>query len=226
MTWVTGSCWQSGWLWGSGAIGWREQRGPFLVWTDHKNLEYIRSAQRLNARQARWALFFGRFNFSLSYRPGSKNTKPDALSRLFEGPGRDAAPDTILPKWVVVGSLSWNVERRVKAVGEVPRRYPEGRLFVPAALHPEVLRWGHESRVTCHPGVRRSLAAIRQRFWWPSMARDVRQFVLACSVCVLKIRLLTSLLLVCCSLCPFPLALCHTWPLILSLAFSHREATP
>lgn len=31
---------------------------PFLVWTDHKNLEYLCSAKRLNARQARWALFF------------------------------------------------------------------------------------------------------------------------------------------------------------------------
>ncbi len=31
---------------------------PFLVWTDHKNLEYIRTAKRLNSRQARWALFF------------------------------------------------------------------------------------------------------------------------------------------------------------------------
>ncbi len=31
---------------------------PFIVWTDHQNLEYIRSAKRLNARQARWALFF------------------------------------------------------------------------------------------------------------------------------------------------------------------------
>lgn len=26
---------------------------PFIVWTDHRNLEYIRSAKRLNARQAR-----------------------------------------------------------------------------------------------------------------------------------------------------------------------------
>ena len=25
---------------------------PFLVWTDHKNLEYIRTAKRLNSRQA------------------------------------------------------------------------------------------------------------------------------------------------------------------------------
>ncbi len=28
-----------------------------------KNLEYIKSAKRLNSRQARWALFFGRFDF-------------------------------------------------------------------------------------------------------------------------------------------------------------------
>lgn len=32
---------------------------PFVVWTDHRNLKYIRSAKRLNARQARPALFFG-----------------------------------------------------------------------------------------------------------------------------------------------------------------------
>lgn len=61
---------------------------PFIVWTDHRNLEYIRSTKRLNARQARWALFFThRFlgiDFSISYRPGSKNIKPDALSRLFD----------------------------------------------------------------------------------------------------------------------------------------------
>ncbi len=56
---------------------------PFIVWTDHQNLEYIRSAKRLNARQARWALFFGRFDFTISFRPGSKNLKPDALSRQF-----------------------------------------------------------------------------------------------------------------------------------------------
>ncbi len=36
---------------------------PFIVWTDHKNLEYIRSAKRLNSGQARWALYFGRFDF-------------------------------------------------------------------------------------------------------------------------------------------------------------------
>jgi hypothetical protein len=39
---------------------------PFLIWTDHRNLEYIRVARRLNPRQARWAMFFTDFVFTLS----------------------------------------------------------------------------------------------------------------------------------------------------------------
>ena len=47
----------------------------------HKNLAYLQSAKQLNHRQARWALFLGGFNFTHTYRPGSRNLKPDALSR-------------------------------------------------------------------------------------------------------------------------------------------------
>ncbi len=96
---------------------------PFLVWTDHKNLEYIRSAKRLSSRQARWALFFDRFNFTLSYRPGSKNVKPDTLSRQFERPGEETPVDAILSEGVVVGALSWDIEQSVERAGrgvEVP----------------------------------------------------------------------------------------------------------
>ena len=35
-----------------------------VVWTDHKNLEYFRSAKKLNRRQARWSLFLARFDFT------------------------------------------------------------------------------------------------------------------------------------------------------------------
>jgi len=70
---------------------------PFLAWTDHKNLEYIRTAKRLNSRQARWALFFNRFDFTLSYRPGSRNVKPDALSCQFEPENAPKDPTSILP---------------------------------------------------------------------------------------------------------------------------------
>ena len=75
---------------------------PFIVWTDHKNLEYIRKAKRLNSRQARWALFFNHFSFSLSFRPGSRNIKPDVLSRLFDPKPDAKQPETILPLNCVV----------------------------------------------------------------------------------------------------------------------------
>lgn len=38
-------------------------------------------------------------------------------------------------------------------------------------------------KLTCHSGVRRSLAAICQHFWWPAMTKDIRHFVGACEVC-------------------------------------------
>ncbi len=38
---------------------------PFLILTDHKNLKYLRDAKWLNPRQARWALFFTRFQFKI-----------------------------------------------------------------------------------------------------------------------------------------------------------------
>ncbi len=109
------------WLEGSGV--------PFLVWTDHKNLEYIQSAKRLNSRQARWALFFGRFDFSISYRPGSKNIKPDALSRIFDHSDRPVSPECIVPERLVVSAVTWEIESKVRTAlegGNAPARMPNG----------------------------------------------------------------------------------------------------
>ena len=159
---------------------------PFVVWTDHKNLSYIQSAKRLNSRQARWALFFGRFKFSLSYRPGSRNTKPDALSRLHSVDGECSVLDSILPPTCVVGSVVWRIESLVtqaQAHQADPGTGPPGRLFVPDAVRSDVLQWGHSSRLACHPGINRTLAFLQRRFWWPTMDRDTRSFIAACTTC-------------------------------------------
>ena len=159
---------------------------PFIVWSDHKNLSYLRSARRLNSRQARWALFLGRFQFTLTCRPGSKNIKPDALSRQFALPLEDTAGSTILPSACVVGAAGWEIEGVVQGAQRdqpVPQGCPPDRLFVPEVVRSPVLQWGHASRIACHPGCRRTLALLQQRFWWPSMAADTKEFVAACSVC-------------------------------------------
>jgi len=53
----------------------------FEIWTDHKNLKYFMKAQKLNRRQARWALYLFYFNFTLKHVLGSKMGKADSLSR-------------------------------------------------------------------------------------------------------------------------------------------------
>ena len=53
----------------------------FETWTDHKNLEYFMKVQKLNRRQARWALYLLRFDFTLKHVPETKIGKANELSR-------------------------------------------------------------------------------------------------------------------------------------------------
>jgi len=76
----------------------------FEVWTDHKNLEYFMKAQKLNRRQARWALYLSRFDFVLKHVPGSKMGKADSLSRRLDwevGVEKDNEDEMLIkPEWM------------------------------------------------------------------------------------------------------------------------------
>ena len=51
------------------------------VLSDHMNLMYFKSAQKLNRRQARWALLLSEYDLKLRHVPGNQMTQADALSR-------------------------------------------------------------------------------------------------------------------------------------------------
>ena len=76
----------------------------FKIWTDHKNLKYFMKAQKLNCRQARWALYLSRFDFVLKHIPGSKMGKADSLSRRLDwevGVEKDNEDETLIkPEWM------------------------------------------------------------------------------------------------------------------------------
>ena len=50
---------------------------------DHKNLQTFIITKQLNQRQVYQAKFLSQFNFVITYRPNTKATIPDALSRLL-----------------------------------------------------------------------------------------------------------------------------------------------
>ncbi|KAK3513487.1 hypothetical protein QTP70_015506, partial [Hemibagrus guttatus] len=159
---------------------------PFQVLTDHRNLEYLRGAKCLNPRQARWALFFTRFQFTVSYRPGSKNGKADALSRQSEGAGVLGQPELILPATTLLAPVRWDLLGeiwRAHAEEPPPADCPPRRLFVPSQFRPQVMQWVHEAPSSGHPGTRRSAQLVSRRFWWPSLGSDVEDFVRQCATC-------------------------------------------
>lgn len=159
---------------------------PFMVITDHKNLQYLQHAKRLNARQARWSLFFARFNFQITYQPGHKNTKADALSRMYSPEPTVDVPDPVLPPSVFLAPILWRVDEEIQAATleePAPPRLPPGLTYVPSSQRLPLLDSTHTSLGSGHPGSRRTLSLLQQKYWWPDMARDVTRYVRGCSVC-------------------------------------------
>lgn len=52
----------------------------FKVWTDHKNMEFLRTSRKLSPKQVRWMQYFNWFNFMLKYLLGGKKVLADILS--------------------------------------------------------------------------------------------------------------------------------------------------
>jgi len=101
----------------------------FEIWIDHKNLQYFITSQKLNQRQARWALYLSQFSFTLKYVPGKSMGKADGLSRRpdwQEGVERDNEDQTLIkPEWVRVAKTlveEGNLRERIKKAQEGDER--------------------------------------------------------------------------------------------------------
>ncbi len=159
---------------------------PFLVLTDHKNLEYLRTTKRLNPRQARWSLFFSRFQFTITFRPGSKNTKADSLSRQFDSETSIKNPETILSPDLVIGPIQWDIETELELANAhtgIHPACPPGKLYVPETLREKVLKHVHALPSSGHPGITATIHLLQNRFWWSTLSQDVSWFVQQCKTC-------------------------------------------
>ncbi|KAL0150461.1 hypothetical protein M9458_054278 [Cirrhinus mrigala] len=159
---------------------------PFTVLTDHHNLECLRSAKQLNHRQARWALFFTRFNFSVTYRPGSQNTKADALSCLHESHASPSTNEPILSPSIIVAPVQWKITIEISEAhltDPPPAKCPPNRTYVPQILRQRLLQLVHSTPSSGHPGITATTQLLTNRYWWPSLQTDTISFVKDCSIC-------------------------------------------
>lgn len=61
----------------------------FEIWSDHKNLEYFMSVQKLTERQMRWLLTLFKYNFIISYISRKTNKQADVLSHQEQDMPKD-----------------------------------------------------------------------------------------------------------------------------------------
>ena len=59
-------------------LGWTKE--PFVIMTDHANLQYWKSPKNLNRRTARWQADLQEYDYEIRHIPGKENIPPDTLS--------------------------------------------------------------------------------------------------------------------------------------------------
>lgn len=181
----------------------------FEVHSDHKNLLYFMTSQKLNRRQARWSLELAEFDFKLVHKPGTSMVIADALSRRpdYDTGTSDNVDVTLLrpehirriaaeyDENVLVTTIMSHSHQIVEAAARYKNMagwkldnglltYYE-RIYVPDVdgLRSKIIRESHDTPSCGHPGRNKTTEIVQRDFWWPSVTKDVHAYVDGCDTC-------------------------------------------
>lgn len=164
----------------------------FVVQTDAMSLTFLQtmSIESKSPRIARWALKLAKYDILLQYKKGSENIPADALSRSIN------SVECTFPDPYVV--------QLKKMIEQNPEKYTDFRIrdgkiykfitngtvcedsgyrwkyLVPLVERKPIIKTIHEE---AHLGFLKTLAKLRERFYWPRMASDVKRFCHSCEIC-------------------------------------------
>ena len=177
---------------------WRHYLLPheFVLYSDHEALRYLNSQKKLNPRHGKWVEYIQAYTFVLKHRAGTENKVADALSR------RSLLLSTI--KTEVVGfdqiKEQYNTCPDFKEIHQALRIGPsrkhshytlidgylfkESKLCIPRTSLREFLVWETHARgLAGHFGRNKTILAIEEHFFCPSLKWDVAQIVARCRTC-------------------------------------------
>jgi hypothetical protein len=179
---------------------------PVLIFSDH-------AAKTLTPKQARWAAYLDSFNFKLlhlsgvsnpadgpSRRPDFDNSDPLILPNSLSSkihisaisPDSHSKPDHDLyfqpASLGFITSLKESYSSMTTEEKEDYFFYSDcywfrHRLCVPIQLRERVIKTLHDGPLVGHPGIARTLSLILRTFDWPSIRKDVINFVNSCDSC-------------------------------------------
>ncbi|KXJ77673.1 hypothetical protein RP20_CCG006901 [Aedes albopictus] len=148
------------------------------------------SIESKSPRIARWALKLSKYDVVLQYKKGSENVSADALSRSVY------AIDTGLTDPYIEG-LKYQIEKHPDQFRDF--KIVDGKIFkfITNSTLPEdpSFRWKEVLPLlarkptiegihnNAHLGFLKTLEKVRERYYWPRMASQIKQFCASCLVC-------------------------------------------
>ena len=107
----------------------------------------------------------------IAYKPGKKHGNADAMSRMLNlmAFSRDVR--------------DWHKGDPTTGRDATRVTMPNGRINVPPHLVDTVLWESHDSLVGAHLGFDKTFNKVQSRYFWPSMRKDVENYVKNCPVC-------------------------------------------
>ncbi|GJY64481.1 putative reverse transcriptase domain-containing protein [Tanacetum coccineum] len=171
-------------------------RTKYVVFTDHKSLQYILNKKELNLRQRRWIELLSDYDCEIRYHPGKANVMADALSQKERNkPLRvRALMMTVyndLPKQIREAQeeamkgenvKEENLGRLIKQIFEFhPNRTRcfRNRVWLPRfdRLRDLVMHESHKSKYSIHPGLDKMYQDLKPLYWWPNMKADIATYI-------------------------------------------------
>ena len=153
---------------------------PFNVYSDHEPLRGVIRTPRKEGRLNRWAERLYQYpTCTIVYKEGRFNVVADCLSRH---------PITMfLTKEEIKSHQS--TDNRVTTIQNLVkrdeifqiRRNGIYKTFIPQTLVHKLLQQTHDDMG--HPGIRKMEKLITRKYWWKTMALDIRNYVRTCHEC-------------------------------------------
>ena len=170
-----------------------------LIKTHHKPLLYMNNMKEPSQRQWRWINFLSEYKIVFQHIEGSKNTVADMLSRVVYCMGnvnsihpsmdknnfnitedelqRRQNEDNDLKKlWKNCSSL--RIVRIKGLLYDISTAKP--RLILPQSLRESEIKRLHSFS---HPGWKATYSLVAERYVWPEMQKNIREFVRSCERC-------------------------------------------
>ncbi|GFW79449.1 transposon Tf2-8 polyprotein [Trichonephila clavipes] len=167
----------------------------FTVFTDHKPLTYAfrQKGDKCSPRQIRQLDFISQFTTNIVHIPGSDNIAADVLSRVsaitfpsqidYDCIAETQQTDQELHTLIASGtSLELKKVTFPNSSTEIMCDLSTGtaRPYIPKQHRQDVFSAMHN---LSHPGIRRSVHLMKQRFVWPSISSDVAKWARHCLAC-------------------------------------------